>query len=61
MIRTDSGWEIHLQATGLPRLDNGAFYQISSSGALHSALGPENVMLGRRLARRRRAALDRAV
>lgn len=27
MIKTDSGWEIHLQATGLPRLDNGQFYQ----------------------------------
>jgi anti-sigma-K factor RskA len=27
MIKTDSGWEIHLQATGLPRLDNGEFYQ----------------------------------
>ena len=27
MVKTDSGWEIHLQATGLPRLDNGAFYQ----------------------------------
>jgi hypothetical protein len=27
MLRTDSGWEITLQATGLPRLDNGEFYQ----------------------------------
>lgn len=27
MLRTDSGWEITLQATGLPRLDNGQFYQ----------------------------------
>ena len=27
MIKTDSGWEIKLDATGLPRLDNGRFYQ----------------------------------
>jgi hypothetical protein len=27
MLRTDSGWEIKLTATGLPRLDNGRFYQ----------------------------------
>ena len=27
MLRTDSGWEITLNATGLPRLDNGQFYQ----------------------------------
>ena len=27
MVRTDSGWEIKLQATGLPRLDSGKFYQ----------------------------------
>ena len=27
MIKTNSGWEIHLQAVGLPRLDNGQFYQ----------------------------------
>ena len=27
MTRTDSGWDIRLQATGLPRLDNGQFYQ----------------------------------
>jgi hypothetical protein len=27
MLKTDSGWEIHLDATGLPRLDNGQFYQ----------------------------------
>jgi hypothetical protein len=27
MLKTDSGWDIHLDATGLPRLDNGQFYQ----------------------------------
>ncbi len=27
MVRTDSGWEIKLHATGLPRLDGGNFYQ----------------------------------
>jgi hypothetical protein len=27
MIQRGSGWEIHLDATGLPRLDNGQFYQ----------------------------------
>ena len=27
MTRTDSGWDIHLEATGLPRLDNGQYYQ----------------------------------
>jgi Anti-sigma-K factor rskA len=27
MLKTDSGWEIHLDATGLPRLDGGDFYQ----------------------------------
>ena len=27
MIKTNSGWEIHLQAVGLPRLENGQFYQ----------------------------------
>jgi hypothetical protein len=27
MTQTASGWRIHLQAKGLPRLDNGAFYQ----------------------------------
>ena len=27
MVKTDSGWEITLNATGLPRLDNGRFYQ----------------------------------
>jgi hypothetical protein len=27
LTKTDSGWEIHLQATGLPRLDNGAYYE----------------------------------
>lgn len=27
MLRTDSGWEITLQASGLPRLDNGQYYQ----------------------------------
>ena len=27
MIQRGSGWEIHLDATGLPRLDNGRFYQ----------------------------------
>ena len=27
LIRTDSGWRIELDATGLPRLDNGRFYQ----------------------------------
>ncbi|MFN8199382.1 MAG: anti-sigma factor [Nakamurella multipartita] len=27
MVRKDSGWEITLTATGLPRLDNGRFYQ----------------------------------
>ena len=27
MVRTDSGWEIKLRATGLPRLDGGNFYQ----------------------------------
>ena len=27
MTRTDSGWDIRLQSTGLPRLDNGQFYQ----------------------------------
>jgi len=27
MLKTDSGWEIQLDATGLPRLDGGQFYQ----------------------------------
>ena len=27
MLKTDSGWEIQLNATGLPRLDGGRFYQ----------------------------------
>jgi hypothetical protein len=27
LTRTDSGWRIHLTATGLPRLDNGNYYQ----------------------------------
>ena len=27
MLKTDSGWEIKLDATGLPRLDGGEFYQ----------------------------------
>ena len=27
MVKTDSGWEITLNAPGLPRLDNGRFYQ----------------------------------
>src|SRR6478752_402875 len=27
MTQRGSGWEIHLDATGLPRLDNGRFYQ----------------------------------
>jgi hypothetical protein len=27
MIQRGSGWEIHLDATGLPRLDSGRFYQ----------------------------------
>ncbi len=27
MTRTDSGWNIHLDATGLPRLDGGQFYE----------------------------------
>jgi len=27
MVQRGSGWEIHLDATGLPRLDNGRFYQ----------------------------------
>jgi hypothetical protein len=27
LIRTDSGWRIELDATGLPRLDEGLFYQ----------------------------------
>jgi len=27
MTRTQSGWEIHLQAQGLPRLDDGAYYE----------------------------------
>ena len=27
MLKTDSGWEIQLDANGLPRLDNGQFYQ----------------------------------
>ncbi len=27
MIKTDSGWRIELDVTGLPRLDNGRFYQ----------------------------------
>lgn len=27
LTRTDSGWRIELDATGLPRLDSGAFYQ----------------------------------
>jgi hypothetical protein len=27
MVKKDSGWEITLNATGLPRLDNGRFYQ----------------------------------
>jgi len=27
MIKTDSGWKIELNVTGLPRLDNGRFYQ----------------------------------
>jgi anti-sigma-K factor RskA len=27
MLKTDSGWEIKLDATGLPRLDGGQFYQ----------------------------------
>ena len=27
MTKTSSGWRIHLQATGLPRLDNGRYYQ----------------------------------
>jgi hypothetical protein len=35
MLKTDSGWEIHLAATGLPRLDGGQFYQ----GWLRNAAG----------------------
>ena len=27
MLKTNSGWEIKLDATGLPRLDGGQFYQ----------------------------------
>ena len=27
MLKTDSGWEIELDATGLPRLDGGQYYQ----------------------------------
>jgi hypothetical protein len=27
MTRTESGWKIHLQAEGLPRLDDGAYYE----------------------------------
>jgi hypothetical protein len=27
MLKSDSGWEIQLDATGLPRLDGGQFYQ----------------------------------
>lgn len=27
MLKSDSGWEIKLNVTGLPRLDNGRFYQ----------------------------------
>jgi hypothetical protein len=27
LTRTESGWKIHLQAAGLPRLDNGAYYE----------------------------------
>jgi len=35
-------------------------FRVSSSGALRAAVGPENVMLGRRLTGRRQAVLDRA-
>src|SRR5215207_4944061 len=35
LTQTDSGWKIELDATGLPRLDNGQFYQ----GWLRSAAG----------------------
>jgi hypothetical protein len=35
MIKTDSGWKIELDVTGLPRLDGGRFYQ----GWLRSADG----------------------
>ena len=27
MLKTDSGWQIQLDASGLPRLDGGQFYQ----------------------------------
>jgi hypothetical protein len=27
LVRTDAGWRVSLRATGLPRLDNGKFYQ----------------------------------
>jgi hypothetical protein len=27
LTQTESGWKIHLQAQGLPRLDNGAYYE----------------------------------
>lgn len=37
LTKTASGWRIHLHATGLPRRDNGAFYEAwlkNSAGAL---------------------------
>ena len=37
MTKTSSGWRIHLQAAGLARLDNGAYYEAwlkNSAGTL---------------------------
>ncbi len=44
MVRTDSGWEIKLKATGLPRLDGGNFYQawLRNSGGVLVTIGTFN-------------------
>lgn len=38
LTQTTSGWRIHLDATGLPRLDNGRFYQAWLKNAAGTAI-----------------------
>ena len=44
MLKTDSGWEIKLDATGLPRLDGGRFYQawLRNAGGVLVPIGTFN-------------------
>ena len=46
--RTDSGWRIELDATGLPRLDDGEFYQAWLRGADDVLVADRHVQRGHR-------------